>query len=139
MGMMSSERVAEMQLCHSRRVLLLIHHLVLPGGAANYMLKLAEQLRDHGATVGILTLQADRQRYRDLGGVELLVVEGPLTSSLRYWLLFPFWQRKIHRWIRRWQPDVLVPQGFPANWWSWIYKVRNRQTPVAWVCPGPGE
>lgn len=126
-----------MQPCHSRRVLLLIHHLVIPGGAANYMFRLAEQLRDSGATVAILTLQVDRQRYPEPPGIEYLVVEGPLTSSLRYWLLFPFWQRKIHRRVRDWQPDVLVPQGFPANWWSWIFKIRNRLTPIVWICPEP--
>lgn len=121
-----------------QRVLLLFPHMVFAGGALNYMLKLAELLRDKGATVGILTLQVDVDRYgHALSGVEILTVRGPLTSHLFYWLTFPFWQRKLNREIRNWRPDVLVPQVFPANWWAWLHKRKNRQTPVVWVCQEP--
>jgi glycosyltransferase involved in cell wall biosynthesis len=120
-----------------RRILLLHPHMVLPGGALNYMLKLAEQLQARGVTVGILTLQADRRKYAGIDGIELLVLDGPLTSSLVYWLLLPFWQRKINRQIQDWQPDMLVPQVFPANWWAWLYRKRNEALPIAWICQEP--
>jgi len=118
-------------------VLLLHPHMVLPGGALNYMLRLAEQLQSRGATLGILTLQVDRRKYAGIEGVEMLVMGGPLTSSLAYWLLLPSWQRQIDRQIRAWKPDVLVPQVFPANWWGWLYKRKCRGVPLAWICQEP--
>ncbi len=124
------------QKLRGKRVLLLHPHMVLPGGALNYMLKLGEQLRAQGATVGILTLQVDRQKYGDIDGVELLVIKGPLTSALSYWLLFPYWQMKINRQIREWQPEVLVPQVFPANWWAWLYKRTGKAHPGCLDMPG---
>jgi len=119
------------------RILLLFPHMMMPGGALNYMLNLAEILRGHGATVGILALQVDRQRYDRNAEIQLLNVDGPLTSSLGYWLLYPFWQMKINRMIREWHPDVLIPQVFPANWWAWLYKRRNSEIPIVWFCPEP--
>jgi len=122
---------------HGKRVLLLFPHMILPGGALNYMLKLAELLVQGGATVAVLTLQADMLKYSSIKGVELLTVNGPFTSDISYWLLFPFWQRKISRKIRDWRPDVLVPQVFPANWWAWLYKRNNRNMVIVWICPEP--
>ena len=119
------------------RVLLLFPHMIMPGGALNYMLKLAEILTGNGATVGILTLQVDQQRYGRNAGAQLLNVGGPVTSSLGYWLLHPFWQMKISRIIREWQPDVLIPQVFPANWWAWLYKRHNKGARIVWVCQEP--
>jgi len=124
-GLASSDGAAAEPGLHGKRVLLLFPHMVLPGGALNYMLKLAEILAGNGATVGILTLQVDRQKYEHVAGAELLTVGGPVTSSLGYWLFYPFWQMKINRMIREWHADVLVPQVFPANWWAWLYKRRH--------------
>ena len=65
-----------------KRVLLLFPHMVMQGGALNYMLKLAELLMKKGAIVGILTLQADLQKYGSATGAEILPVGGPVTSNL---------------------------------------------------------
>lgn len=120
-----------------KRVLLLFPHMVMRGGALNYMLRLSEQLVKRKATVGILTLQEDKQLHGSLAGTEILNLNGPVTSSIRYWSLFPLWQKKIEGKILNWQPDVLVPQVFPANWWAWMYKKKHGVIPVVWVCPEP--
>jgi len=120
-----------------KRVLMLFPHMVTPGGALNYMLKLSELLVLKGATLGILTLQADMEKYGSIKGVEILRIDGPLTSEIVYWLFFPFWQKKIRRKILDWQPDVLVPHVFPANWWAWLHKKRESAIPVVWICPEP--
>jgi len=122
-----------------RRVLLLFPHMVVAGGALNYMLKLVELLEAGGAVVGILTMQVDRSRYRGMlsDRVELIDLCGPLTSQLAYWVLFPLWQRRINQKIRQWRPDVLMPQVFPANWWAWLFKQKNAGPAVVWVCPEP--
>lgn len=119
------------------RVLLLLHHLVAPGGAMGYTLHLAEQLLGQGARVAILTMRVDRSRFEIPAGLEVISLNGPLTSSLYYWLLLPFWQRKISRAITAWQPDVLFPQGFPANWWGWLHKHRHPGLKLAWMCHEP--
>lgn len=120
-----------------RRVLLILHHMALPGGAMNYTLRLAENLIAKGADVAILTMRSDPQLFRKPDGVEIISLEGPITSSLAFWAFFPYWQRKFNQAITAWQPDVIVPQVFPANWWGWLYKRRHPETKLAWVCHEP--
>ena len=120
-----------------KRVLLLFPHMVNPGGALHYALKLAERLREEAAEVGILTLRVDQGAHRVPGGVEEISLDGPLTSSLGYWLLFPLWQGRINRAIAAWRPDVIVPQVFPANWWGWFYKRNYSGVKLAWMCQEP--
>lgn len=119
------------------RVLILFPHMVMSGGALQYALKLAEELQVAGATVGIVTLRADRIRFPPPPGVELISLHGPLTSSLWYWLLLPFWQHRINKAILTWHADIIVPQVFPANWWGWLYKRRYPTTKLVWICQEP--
>ncbi len=111
--------------------------MVTQGGALNYTLHLAEQLLEQGAVVAILTLRADRESITVPEGVEVISAGGPLTSSMGYWLLFPYWQRKLSQAIEAWRPDVLVPQVFPSNWWGWLYRRRHPSVKLVWVCHEP--
>ena len=120
-----------------KRVLLLFPHMVSAGGALAYTLRLAEQLLRRGAAVAFLTLRADPGKFRLPVGMEVISLDGPLTSSLGYWLLFPHWQRRIEIAITAWRPDVLVPQVFPANWWGWLFKRRHPHIPLVWICHEP--
>ncbi|MDX2495077.1 MAG: glycosyltransferase family 4 protein [Desulfuromusa sp.] len=120
-----------------KRVLIIFPHIVTAGGALHYTLRLAEQLQKEGAKVAILALQVARSAFPTPEGVELICLDGPLTSQLRYWLMFPFWQRKINQAVSCWRADVLVPQVFPANWWGWFYKKHSRTAKIAWVCHEP--
>lgn len=119
------------------RILILFPHMVTPGGAANYSLRLAGELAEQGAQVAILVLREKRGEFDVPSGVEVISLGGPLTSSLCYWLLFPFWQARINRTIAAWRPDVLVSQVFPSNWWGWLYKQRHPGTRMVWVCHEP--
>lgn len=120
----------------AKRILILFPHMIVPGGALSYTLKLAELLAQQGATVGILTMRHDPDRFPPPHGVEIIEVDGPLTSSLRYWCLFPFWQSRINAMIDRWQPDLLIPQVFPSNWWGWLHR-RRHVVPLLWICHEP--
>ena len=120
----------------SKRILILFPHMVVPGGALNYVLKLAEFLVQKGSTVGIVTMRHDAVAFPVPEGVEILSVDGPLTSSMAYWCFFPFWQKKIERRIDQWRPDILLPQVFPSNWWGWLFR-RNHQAPLLWICHEP--
>jgi len=119
------------------RILLLFPHMVASGGALTYMLKLAGQVSNQGATVGILTMQVDPGRFPIPPGVDVISLEGPLTSSLRYWALLPFWQSRLNRTIADWKPDLLIPQVFPSNWWGWLYKRKHPEVKLAWICQEP--
>lgn len=119
------------------RVLLLFPHMVTPGGALHYTVRLAGRLQCEGATVAVLTMQDDPKVSSTQPGVRVISLSGPLTSSFWYWLLFPYWQRRINRAIEVWRPDVLVPQVFPANWWSWLYKRRHPDVKLVWLCHEP--
>lgn len=118
------------------RVLLLFPHMVVQGGALNYTLHLAQLLVQRGARVGIVTLRFDPDAVAVPAGVEVLAAGGPLTSSLLFWGGFPHWQQRLSRLIRQWEPDILVPQVFPANWWGWLYR-RRHSLPLVWVCHEP--
>lgn len=130
MSILDTETIA------GRRILILFPHMVVPGGALSYVLKLADFLVQQGATVGIVTMRHDAASFPAPDGVEVLSVSGPLTSSIRYWCLFPFWQKKIERLIDQWRPDILLPQVFPSNWWGWLYR-RDHQVPLLWICHEP--
>ncbi|SNB46611.1 Glycosyltransferase involved in cell wall bisynthesis [Geobacter sp. DSM 9736] len=119
-----------------RRLLILFPHMVFPGGALNYTLRLAEYLISRGATVGIVTLRWDPVAISVPSGVEIISAEGPLTSSLVYWCAFLLWQKKIQRLIHDWKPDLLIPQVFPSNWWGWLYR-RSCKVPLIWICHEP--
>src|SRR6056297_10797 len=119
------------------RILVLFPHMTLPGGALTYTLELVRQLLDEGATIAVLTLRADVEKYSFPQGVQLIDMSGPVTSSLRYWLLFPLWQRRLNDKIKNWQPDVIVPQVFPSNWWGFIYKRLHPSTKLVWICHEP--
>jgi glycosyltransferase involved in cell wall biosynthesis len=120
-----------------KRILLLFPHMVFPGGALHYMLKLSELLMKNGAVVGILTLRADNRIFGSAAGAEILSIGGPLTNSVGYWLFFPLWQKKLEDQVRDWRPDILVPQVFPANWWAWLYRKKHPAIHTVWICPEP--
>jgi glycosyltransferase involved in cell wall biosynthesis len=94
-------------------------------------------LAERGATVGILTMRADLDRFPPPEGVEVIQLHGPLTSSLAYWGALPLWQNRIDDALAAWRPDVLIPQVFPANWWGWLHRRRHPRVGLIWVCHEP--
>lgn len=119
------------------RILILFPHMVTPGGALNYTLRLAGEMAEQGARVAILVLKSAESAGEVPAGVEVINLDGPLTSSLRYWLLFPCWQRKINRAVSAWNPEVVVSQVFPSNWWGWLFKKKYPGIRMVWVSHEP--
>ena len=119
------------------RILILFPHMVTAGGALYYTLRLAGEMAEQGVRVAILVLKSAEGAGEVSAGVEVIDLDGPLTSSLRYWLLFPCWQRKINRAVSAWKPDVVVSQVFPSNWWGWLFKRKYPRTRMVWVSHEP--
>jgi len=121
-----------------KRVMMLFPHMVVPGGALNYTLRLSEQLSRSGAVVSILTLCHDVESIDTPDSVEIIThPDGPVTSSIFFWLLYPMWQHWLNGEISRWRPDILVSHVFPSNWWGWLAKRTMPEIPVLWVCQEP--
>ena len=91
------ELVADTPSLAGKKVLLLFPHIVTPGGALFYTLHLAAQLKEAGARVAILTLKASDCEAKVPDGVDVISLNGPLTSSVFYWLFYPYWQGRIDR------------------------------------------
>jgi glycosyltransferase involved in cell wall biosynthesis len=121
-----------------KRVMMLFPHMVIPGGALIYTLRLADQLGKRGLRVSILTLRHDKKRIEPSDCVEVIAhPHGPLTSSIFFWLMYPFWQRWLNRKIREYRPDILISHVFPANWWGWLAKRTMPEIPMLWICHEP--
>jgi len=118
--------------------MMLFPHMVVPGGALNYTLRLSEMLTKGGTQVSILTLRHDAESIDTPDGVEIIShPHGPLTSSMSFWLRYPMWQKWLNGEIIRWRPDILVSHVFPSNWWGWFAKRRMPEIPLLWVCQEP--
>lgn len=121
-----------------KRVMMLFPHMVVPGGALNYTLKLSELLSRGGAQVSVLTLCHDVESIDTPDGVEIIAhPRGPVTSSMSFWLLYPMWQKWLNGEIIRWRPDILVSYVFPSNWWGWFAKRAMPEIPMLWICHEP--
>lgn len=119
-------------------MMMLFPHMVVPGGALNYTLRLSEQLSRSGAVVSILTLCHDVESIDTPDSVKVIAHPcGPVTSSISFWLLYPMWQKWLNGEISRWRPDILVLHVFPSNWWGWLAKRTMPEIPVLWVCHEP--
>jgi len=110
--------------------------MVQAGGALRFTLELARGLAAKHP-VAIVTLRHDAERIPVPAGVQVVSLNGPLTSSLLYWLLFPYWQLRIMAVIRRLQADVVMGQVFPSNWWAWVHGLVFRRQRIAWFCHEP--
>ena len=121
-----------------KKVMVLFPHMTIPGGALNYTLRTSELLSRSGLQVSILTLCHDIKCIDIPDGVEIIShAHGPVTSSMSFWLLYPFWQRWLNRKVRQWHPDILISHVFPSNWWGWLAKKAMPEIPMLWICHEP--
>ncbi len=118
--------------------MMLFPHMVIPGGALKYTLRVSELLKRDGARVSVLTMCHDPKSVDTPEGIEIIAhPRGPVTSSLLFWLLYPVWQKWINAEIARWCPDIIVSHVFPSNWWGWFAKRAMPEIPMLWVCHEP--
>jgi len=60
-----------------------------------------------------------------------------LSSSLWFWIFFPWSCIKVSRILDKCEDFILFSQVFPANWWGAIYKLFHKRIRLVWMCQEP--
>jgi len=112
-------------------------HFTLPGGAGNVVLEVARRLPPDRYSVTVLCIRVSEKYRRQFPGIAFVETGGPLSNERRFWLFYPFLQRKINRILDHLEPDILLPSVLPANWWAFLYKQYRKNVFCLWYCHEP--
>lgn len=119
------------------KILFLFPHFLLPGGAANVTVKFARGLQENGHIVEILCANAVADFLVENSDLKISQLRIPNSDSFFYWALLPYWQFRINKALKEYGDYIFFPQVFPSNWWTWIYKLFNKEKKVVWYCNEP--
>lgn len=119
------------------KILFLFPHILTPGGAAQVVLKFAAGLQDQGHAVVILCANASKEFCNQHANLKIVQIGIPNSSSMAYWFLMPFWQKRINQALNAYSDYVLCPQVLPSSWWAWAYKRKYPAAKIAWYCHEP--
>lgn len=119
------------------KIIILHPHITYPGGASKYMLEICERLAKKGWDLLVVTTTVDREIAKPYPRLKFHLLGGPTTGSFFFWLFYPFFQWRLHRFLNRFENKILFPQILPPIWWAGIYKKFHPQTPVVWMCQEP--
>lgn len=112
-------------------------HFEYPGGATRFVLQSASALVEAGHDVAIVASGRHRWPESTNPNLNFFWVDVPLSSSLAYWLLWPFWYYRVKRLLDRLPVTVLFPQVFPANLWGFVYRRQRQGMRCVWYCHEP--
>lgn len=90
--------------------------------------------------VVIIAQKIDHQYVGEYPELEFKSINGPITSSLFFWLLFPFWYLKtanVINSLKKQKSISILCSVFPANWVGLTYKVLHRDVRCTWFCHEP--
>ncbi len=120
--------------------LIIVHpHFTTPGGAGKVVLEIGKRLTPKIKVV-VIAQQIESQYILEYPEIEFVSLNGPLTSSLFFWLLLPLWQIKLFRKINEYRKKtrvVLLCNVFPANWLGLPYKLLHPKIRCLWFCHEP--
>jgi glycosyltransferase involved in cell wall biosynthesis len=126
------------------RVIYLHPHFVADGGAGRMVLETAQRLADRGHEVHVVCIKAESsivEQVRDR--LHFHPIDGPLSSSLFFWLRFGRSSRAIVRVVDQivsrdgHHKTILFPQVFPANWWGAEVLKQRPELACVWYCHEP--
>lgn len=119
------------------KIIILHPHIAYPGGASKYMLETCERLAKKGMNLLVVTTTVDPKIISPYKHLKFYLLGGPTTGSFFFWLFYPFFQLRLHRFLDRFENKILFPQILPPIWWTGIYKKFNPQVPIVWMCQEP--
>lgn len=122
----------------ARTIIYLHPHFTAHGGAGRFVLESGRRLVQRGYRVRVISIRADEALVGDYRrDIDFIDIGGPLSSSLWFWILFPWSCTKISRILDRSEDFILFSQVFPANWWGGFYKLFHKKIRLVWMCQEP--
>ncbi|WP_375447426.1 glycosyltransferase family 4 protein [uncultured Fibrella sp.] len=123
----------------NKRIVFLQPHLTLAVGSTILLMEICKRMAQKGWDVSVVSSRSDLAITANAreAGVRFVDVGGPISSSIWFWLFFPFIYRNVQRAIRRIGADIVVSGAFPAVWWGWLYKYFNRSAYHVFYCFEP--
>lgn len=121
----------------TKKIIFLFPHFLLPGGAANVVLNLAQALQNKKYNVVILSAGIRKEIEKNYPHLNFETLKIPYSNSLRYWLFLPFWQKRINKKITSYGKCILFPHVLPSNWWAWFYKKKHPKQKIIWFAHEP--
>jgi glycosyltransferase involved in cell wall biosynthesis len=125
----------------TRPPLVIIHpHFTLPGGAGKLVLEIGKRLAKERTVIVIA--QTIWPKYREqYPEIDFISLRGPITSSLKYWLIWPWWVLRTHRILRALEQQhgqlIILNNVFPAHWTGLLYTKFNKTSRALWFCQEP--
>lgn len=121
----------------NRTIVHLQPHFEQLGGSSIYVLELAQSLTQFGYRSQVFTIQVPQKIINQYPEINFVQVGGKLTSSLLYWIFFPFFLIKlIFLFRRKAQSHLILSHAYPSNWWgsflSWWFPLKH-----IWVAHDP--
>jgi glycosyltransferase involved in cell wall biosynthesis len=119
------------------RVVIAHPHVTYPGGATAVALETGSRLASRGHEVHLVSLRNLPELIERFRGIEFHDLHGPLSSELRYWLQLPIYQARFNAIVDALSPDAVLAHAFPANYWAFVNRLRNKAVPCVWYCHEP--
>ncbi len=122
-----------------KRVIFVHPHFTLATGATITIIEISQRLVKLGWSVHVVTAKTDPQLVSEAerAGVQFHSIDGPVSSSLRFWLLFPVYFYRIYQKAVSLNTQILVGEAFPGNWWAWLIRLINPAFRVVYACHEP--
>jgi len=113
-------------------------HFIIPGGAVKVTLELAKRLSKK-YNITVITLQILNKYIVAYPEIKFISLNGPVTSSFKFWLNFFHWQRKLFKILNTTidSPTTIIASVFPSNWLVLPYKKTHPQIKTIWYCHEP--
>ncbi len=118
-------------------ILFIQPHFTYPGGSGKLVLETADRLAQRGLNVGVLTLSADKEVIGPYPHIKYFFLGGSLPNTISHWLTYPQLIKQINKAISQLKPEIIFPHVFPANYWGFLYKRRDKNIPCIWYCHEP--
>ena len=118
-------------------VLFVFPHFTYPGGAGKFVLETADRLAKRGLDTAVLALSGNADIISGYPHIRFHFIGGPLPNTFAHWIGFAGLAKRIEQTISELRADVLFPQVFPANYWSFLYKRSHSDIPCIWYCQEP--
>lgn len=125
---------------NQKKTLIIIHpHFTIPGGAGKVVLELGKRI-SKTIKVVIIAQKIHPEYIKSYPEIRFESLNGPITSSFKFWLFLPYWCKKTSEIIDKYQNKSeieILCNVFPANWIGLPYKKKHLGVKMFWYCHEP--